>query len=93
MELLPFIYSATPAEIKTLQVKANALTGEVTISEDVSEIAEALKRRLNLKRVPTALARKLKYASTRRHYLDNKTIMEDIKNGKTRRRANSYIKK
>ncbi|WP_155966101.1 hypothetical protein [Streptococcus ruminantium] len=93
MELLPFIYSATPAEIKTLQVKANALTGDVTISEDVSDITEALKKRLGLKTAQTALARKLKYASTRRHYKDDKTMMEDIKAGKTRRRANNYIKK
>lgn len=93
MELLPFIYSATPAEIKTLQVKANALTGDVTISDDVSDIAEALRIRLKLKTVQSALARKLKYASTRRHYKDNTTMMEDIKLNKTRRRPSSYIKK
>lgn len=93
MILKQFIYSATIAEIKALQVKANALTGDVTISEDVSDIAEALKNRLGLKTVQTALARKLKYASTRRHYKEDTTMMEDIKAGKKRRRASSYIKK
>ena len=91
MELLTFIYSAPLSQIKALQVKANALTGEVTISEDVSDIADALMKRLGLKTKQNSLARKLKYASTRHHYKDGKTMMEDIASGKTRRHAKSYI--
>ena len=52
---------------------------------------DALKNRLGLKTVQTSLARKLAYASTRRHYKDGTTMMEDILAGKTRRHANSYI--
>ena len=78
MTLIQFIYSASPAQIKALQVKANALT-------------DALKNRLGLKTVQTSLARKLAYASARHHYKDGTTMMEDILAGKTRRHANSYI--
>lgn len=91
MTLLQFIYSATPAQIKALQVKANAITGDVTISQNVTPITDALKNRLGLKTVQTALARKLAYASTRCHYKYGTTMMEDILAGKTRRHANSYI--
>lgn len=90
-EVTGFIYRSTDAQIKTLQIKANALTGDVTISDDVSDIADALKNRLNLNTTQTALSRKLAYASTRRHYKYGTTMMEDISAGKTRRHANSYI--
>lgn len=89
--LITFIYTATPEQIKTFQVKANALTGDVTITQNVTAITDALKNRLGLKTVQTSLARKLAYASTRRHYKDGKTMMDDILAGKTRRHANSYI--
>ena len=91
MTLIQFIYSASPAQIKALQVKANALTGDVTISQNVTPITDALKNRLKLKTVQTSLARKLAYASARHHYKDGTTMMEDILAGKTRRHANSYI--
>lgn len=91
MTLIQFIYSASPAQIKALQVKANALTGDVTISQNVTPITDALKNRLGLKTVQTSLARKLAYASARHHYKDGTTMMEDILAGKTRRHANSYI--
>lgn len=91
LEITKFIYSATDEQIKALQTKANALTGEVTISDDVTDITDALKNRLKLKTVQTALARKLAYASIRRHYKYGTTMMEDILAGKTRRHANSYI--
>lgn len=90
-ELIEFIYSSTEGQLKTLQKKANAITGDVTISQSVTPITDALKNRLGLKTVQTSLARKLAYASTRRHYRENKTMMEDILAGKTRRHANSYI--
>ncbi|MEI4342408.1 hypothetical protein [Streptococcus suis] len=92
-EVVKFIYSSTDGQLKAFQVKSNALTGDVAISKDVSDIADALKNRLGLKTTQTALARKLAYASTRRHYKDNTTMMEDISAGKTRRPASSYIKK
>ncbi|HHT7814417.1 TPA: hypothetical protein ACT2IF_001785 [Streptococcus suis] len=91
MTLIQFIYSATPAQLKALQTKANALTGDVTISDDVSDITEALKNRLGLKTNQTALARKLAYASERHHYKEGTTMMKDILAGKTRRHAKSYI--
>ena len=91
MTLIQFIYSASPAQIKALQVKANALTGDVTISQNVTPITDALKSRLGLKTVQTSLARKLAYASARHHYKDGTTMMEDILAGKTRRHAKSYI--
>ena len=90
-ELVKFIYSSSEGQLKALQSKANALTGEVTISDDVSDIADAWKKRLGLKTVQTALARKLAYASARHHYKDGNTMLEDISAGKTRRHANSYI--
>lgn len=90
MTLIQFIYSATPSQLKALQTKANALTGDVTISDDVSDITEALKNRLGLKTNQTTLARKLVYASARHHYKDGTTMMEDILAGKTRRHAKSY---
>lgn len=90
-EVVKFIYSSTDGQLKAFQVKGNALTGDVTISKDVSDIADALKNRLGLKTTQTALARKLAYASTRRHYKYGTTMMEDILAGKTRRHAKSYI--
>lgn len=91
MTLEEFIYIATPSQIKALQIKANALTGDVTISQNVTPITDALKNRLGLKTVQTALARKLAYASVRHHYKDGTTMMEDILAGKTRRHPESYI--
>lgn len=88
--LINFIYAATPAQIKALQVKANAITGDVTISQNVTPITDALKNRLGLKTVQTSLARKLAYASAR-HHKDGATMMEDILAGKTRRHPNSYV--
>ncbi|HEL2056785.1 Uncharacterised protein [Streptococcus suis] len=88
--LIAFIYSATDEEFKTFTTKANALTGNVTISQNVAPITDALKNRFGLKTIQTAFARKLAYASTRHHYKDGKTMMEDILDGKTRRHANSY---
>ncbi|HEL0028824.1 TPA: hypothetical protein VB967_002212 [Streptococcus suis] len=90
-ELLNFIYSSTEGQLKALQTKANAVTGDVTISQNVTPITDALKNRLGLKTVQTSLARKLAYASARHHYKDGTTMMEDILAGKTRRHANSYI--
>lgn len=84
-------YSATLEQIKALQVKANALTGDVSIPINVTAITDALKYRLGLKTVQTTLARKLAYASERRHYKYHTTMMEDILSGKSRRRPNSYI--
>ncbi|HEL1202519.1 TPA: hypothetical protein TVL20_001998 [Streptococcus equi subsp. zooepidemicus] len=91
MTLKEFINIATPAQIKALQIKANALTGDVTISQNVTPITDALKNRLGLKTVQTTLARKLAYASVRHHYKDGTTMMEDILAGKTRRHPKSYI--
>lgn len=84
-------YSATLEQIKVLQVKANALTGDVSIPVNVTAITDALKYRLGLKTVQTTLARKLMYAAERRHYKYNTTMMEDILAGRTRRHANSYV--
>ena len=89
-ELIEFIYSSTDEQFKAFQTKANALTGNVTISQNVTPITDALQNRLGLKTVQTAFARKLAYASTRHHYKDGKTMMKDILDGKTRRHANSY---
>lgn len=91
MTLIQFIYSAKPEQIKTLQVKANALTGDITIPNDVTAITEALKNRLGLKTAQTTLARKLSYAANRRHYKYGTTMLQDILAGQTRRHANSYI--
>lgn len=90
-ELIEFVNSSTEEQFKAFQVKANAITGDVIISQNVTPITDALKNRLGLKTVQTSLARKLVYASTRRHYKDGTTMMEDILAGKTRRHANSYI--
>ncbi|AJD73018.1 hypothetical protein [Streptococcus pneumoniae] len=90
-ELIEFVNSSTEGQFKAFQVKANAITGDVIISQNVTPITDALKNRLGLKTVQTSLARKLAYASTRRHYKDGTTMMEDILAGKTRRHANSYI--
>ena len=90
-ELIEFVESSTEGQLKAFQVKANAITGDVIISQNVTPITDALKNRLGLKTVQTSLARKLAYASTRHHYKDGTTMMEDILAGKTRRHANSYI--
>ena len=90
-ELIEFVDSSTEGQFKAFQVKANAITGDVIISQNVTPITDALKNRLGLKTVQTSLARKLAYASTRRHYKYGTTMMEDILAGKTRRHANSYI--
>ncbi|MTV91605.1 hypothetical protein, partial [Streptococcus pneumoniae] len=67
-ELIEFVNSSTEGQFKAFQVKANAITGDVIISQNVTPITDALKNRLGLKTVQTSLARKLAYASTRRHY-------------------------
>ena len=90
--VITFIYSANFAQIKAFQIKANALTGEAIIPDDVTDITDALKNRLGLKTTQTALARKLAYASTRRHYKYGTTMMDDILAGKTRRHPKSYVK-
>lgn len=89
-EVTGFIYRATDEQIRILQKKANSITGEVSISDDVTDITNALKNRLNLKTVQTALARRLAYTPNRRHYKHGTTMIEDILNGNTRRHANSY---
>ena len=91
MTLIQFIYSASPEQFKAFQIKANALTGDVTIFQNVVPITEALKIRFGLKTTQTAFARKLAYASVRHHYKDGTTMMEDILAGKTRRHPKSYI--
>ncbi len=89
--LINFIYSSTDEQLLAFQRKANAVIGDVTISQNVTPITDALKNRLNLKTTQTALARKLAYASTHRHYKYGTTMMEDILAGKTRRHSKSYI--
>lgn len=90
-DLIKFIYSSEEEQLKAFQTKANKLTGDVTIFQNVTPITDALKNRLGLKTVQTALARKLAYASVRHHYKDGTTMMEDILAGKTRRHPKSYI--
>lgn len=86
-----FIYCATDEQLKIFQNKVNGITGDVTIFVDVSDITDAWKNRLHLKTTQTALARKMAYASTRRHYKYGTTMMEDVLAGKTRRHPKSYI--
>ncbi|HEL1542516.1 TPA: hypothetical protein TXI94_001560 [Streptococcus suis] len=89
-KLIEFIYSASDAQLLAFQRKANAVTGGVTISQNVTPVTDALKNRLGLKTVQTSLARKLAYASTRRHCKYGTTMMDDILAGK-RCHTKSYI--
>lgn len=90
-KLIEFIYSASDEQLKAFQSKANTVTGTVTLQSNVTPITNALQKRLGLKTVQTAFARKLAYASELHHYQHGTTMMEDILAGKTRRHAKSYI--
>lgn len=42
-ELIEFVNSSTEGQFKAFQVKANAITGDVIISQNVTPITDALK--------------------------------------------------
>ena len=86
-----FLSIATGEQRKAFGRKANQVTGNVTIYEDVTPIIEALIKYVGLKTVQRVYARRLAYASKRRHYKDGTTIMQDILAGKTNRPASDYI--
>ena len=89
--LIYFLSIATFEQHKAFRRIANQLTGDVTIDEDVEPIIEALKKYRGIKTAQRVYARRLAYASKRRHYKDGTTIMEDILAGKTNRPASEYI--
>lgn len=88
--LINFIYTSTPGEFRCYQRKANAIVGDITIPYNVDPIIEALKNRFGLKTEQVFFARKLLWASNKRHYKYNTTMIEDIKAGNCRRWASSY---
>ncbi|MDG9557138.1 hypothetical protein OLG77_01635 [Streptococcus pneumoniae] len=95
--LIDFIETATPEQIKCMLRKANALEGDVTLlsmsSVNIVRIKNALlgNTSLELKKVRIDVIKKLAYASNRNHYADGATMMDDISAGKTHRHAKSYV--
>lgn len=91
-DLVRFIHISTQSEFAAFQRKANAIIGPVNIPAParVIRVVEALKSKFGLSTNQVAFAQKLAYASILRHYKYNTTMLEDILNGLTRRRANSY---